>query len=124
MSKIQKIIYSFLVVVLLGGNVLFGIAYAKTKRQSEVDSSLLNKAQTANQNLEFMKVFIEKVLQTDKEVDFETRLDLENKVRSLNNEEILQQWNLFTKSSTEVQAQIEVKKLLLLLISESQKGNS
>lgn len=124
MFKTGKIIYSLLAIVLLGGNVLFGIAYAKAKRQSEVDSSLLNGARIANQNLDFMKVFIEKVLQTDKEVDFETRLDLENRVRSLNNEEILKQWNLFTKSSTEAQAQVEVKKLLLLLIAESQKANN
>jgi len=121
MSKINKIIYSLVLILLLSGNVFFALSFAKAKKQSQIDQYLLSRARITNQNLDFMKVFIEKVLQTDEEVDFDTRLDLENKVRSLENEEILKQWNLFTKSSTESQAQLEVKKLLLLLIAESQK---
>jgi len=121
MSKTKQLIYSVFLVILLGGNVFFGITLAKANKQSKVYQNSLSKIEIRKQNLDFMKVFIEKVLQTDKEVDFDTRLDLENKVRALNNESILMQWNLFTKSSTEAQAQIEVKKLLLLLIEESQK---
>jgi hypothetical protein len=121
MSKINKIIYSIVLILLIGSNVFFATYYLKARKQSQLDQYLLSRARITNQNLDFMKIFIEKVLQTDEEVDFDTRLDLENKVRNLENEEILKQWNLFTKSSTESQAQVEVKKLLLLLIAESQK---
>lgn len=121
MSKINKVIYSIVLILLIGSNVFFATYYLKARKQSQLDQYLLSRARITNQNLDFMKIFIEKVLQTDEEVDFDTRLDLENKVRNLENEEILKQWNLFTKSSTESQAQVEVKKLLLLLIAESQK---
>lgn len=64
----------------------------------------------------FTELFVEKVLKTGKEVDFETRLQLENSVRELNNAEILNQWQKFIESKTEADAQIEVRNLLEILI--------
>lgn len=48
----------------------------------------------------------------------ETRLRLENAVRDLNNEQILAQWQKFTTSKTETEAQTQVKNLLELLVNK------
>lgn len=64
----------------------------------------------------FTKLFIKKVLVVEGEVDFETRLELENAVRALNDEEIKQQWQKFIESSSEEDAQGQVKVLLSLLM--------
>ncbi len=68
--------------------------------------------------LEFAKLFIEKVLKAKTEVDFETRLKLENAVRNLDDEEILVQWQKFTESKIEAEAQEEVKNLLEMLVNK------
>ena len=116
-----KIIYSLLILIFLGGNVFLGLAYANAKYETTQSVALLEREKTNTKILDFMKVFIDKVVQNDREVDFDTRLDLENRVRELNNQQILDQWNRFTKSGSEAQAQAEVKKLLLLLIAEAEK---
>jgi hypothetical protein len=66
----------------------------------------------------FLKLFIDKVLKADKEIDFETRLQLENGVRDLNDKEILAAWQKFTASKTEQEAQLEVNNLLTLLVGK------
>jgi CRISPR/Cas system endoribonuclease Cas6 (RAMP superfamily) len=63
---------------------------------------------------------IEKVLKAEKEVDFETRLKLENAVREINDKEILNQWIKFTESKTEDEAQNNIKNLLDLLVDKIQ----
>ena len=62
--------------------------------------------------LEFNKQFIEEVLGAGKEVSFESRLGLENAVRGLNDQEILTDWQNFTKSKDPAEAQ---KNVLILL---------
>jgi hypothetical protein len=120
MSAKSKVLYSLLVLVLIAGNVYFALSCASARQVAKQAEVLTAREKINTQTLDFMKVFIEKVVQTDKEVDFETRLDLENRVRKLNNQQVLDQWNNFTKSATEAQAQVEVKKLLLLLIDYTQ----
>lgn len=71
-------------------------------------------------NLAFALMFIDKVLESDKEVDFETRLELENSVRGLNDKDILLQWQKFTSAKNESDAQGEVKNLLRLVIQKAQ----
>lgn len=61
----------------------------------------------------FTKNFIAKVLKG--EVDFETRLKLENEVRELNDKDILITWQKFTAAKSEIEAQMAVKNLLALL---------
>ena len=79
------------------------------------------KEELAQQNLNtgvltFTSAFIDKILKAQGEVDFETRLQLENQVRDLKHPAILAQWQKFTGSNTEAEAQAEVKNLLELLI--------
>jgi hypothetical protein len=70
--------------------------------------------------INFLKLFITKVLKTEGEVDFETRLKLENAVREIQDKEILDQWIKFTESKTEDEAQKNVKDLLEILINKLQ----
>lgn len=68
--------------------------------------------------INFTKLFVEKVLKADEEVDFDTRLRLENAVRDIKDEEILAQWQKFVGSKTEAAAQEEVKNLLGILVEK------
>lgn len=68
--------------------------------------------------LGFSRMFIDDVLNSGKEVDFDTRLKLENAVRDIKDSDILAQWNKFVNSTSEAQAQIEVKNLLALLMEK------
>lgn len=70
--------------------------------------------------INFSRLFIDNVLKGNKEVDFDTRLKLENAVRDIKDDEILAQWDKFTKSQTESDAQNEVKNLLDLLMKKIQ----
>ena len=74
-------------------------------------------AQQVNEKvLAFRNMFTEKVLLADKEVDFDTRLTLETAVRGLNDQEIFDQWQIFTKAQTKEEASLEAKKLLHMLV--------
>ncbi len=68
--------------------------------------------------LNFTKMFIGKVLKADGEVSFEDRLQLENAVRDINDKTIFDQWNKFVNAKTSLEAQIEVKNLLEMLVSK------
>lgn len=107
-----------LALILLAGNVFFAAQYiAVQKELRETQAGL--KIQSLNEKtLAFTQLFIEKVLKAETEVDFATRLHLENAVRGIGDEEILVQWKKFTETKTETEAQQEVKNLLSLLISK------
>lgn len=64
----------------------------------------------------FTKMFVEDVLMAKEEIDFDTRLSLETAVRNLNDQEVFDQWQAFTKSTTKEGASNEAKALLDLLI--------
>ena len=115
----QRLILIILVGVLAIGNVYFGMkAYSLSKELaiSEADAASVHKNEKV---IDFTRLFIEKVLNAEKEVDFETRLQLENVVRNLKDDQILASWQKFTASKTEAAAQSEVKILLRLLIGKA-----
>jgi len=66
-------------------------------------------------------MFVEDVLNRTGEVDFETRLKLENAVRNINNPEILASWQSFTNAGTDVEAQKQTTSLLKILINRLSK---
>ena|SRR3989338_9383483 len=68
--------------------------------------------------LSFTGLFIEKVLMSNQEVDFDTRLALETMVRNLNDQEILQQWEKFTGATDGGKASTEAKVLLNILVKK------
>ena len=114
----QKITLIIIILLLIIGNVYFGFRYLNTQKELRRTQTVLETQKTNEKVLDFAKLFIEKVLKAETEVDFETRLKLENMVRNLGDEEILTQWQKFTESKTETQAQEEVKNLLEMLVGK------
>ncbi|MEK7080310.1 MAG: hypothetical protein AAB925_00560 [Patescibacteria group bacterium] len=68
--------------------------------------------------LSFANIFIEKILMSKEDVNFDTRLELETMVRNLNDQEIFDKWQKFTKSKTEEEAGENAKALLSSLIQK------
>lgn len=114
----QKTILTIIILLLLASNIFFGYKYFAWQKELETTKATLKTQQINEKTLEFTKLFIEKVLKAEKEVDFETRLKLENAVRNLGDEEILNQWQKFSESKAEADAQENVKELLEMLVSK------
>src|SRR3989344_8816787 len=109
--------------VLFGSSVLFGLLYFQTAKELEGTKITLSSQRYNAKYLDFLKMFIKLVIKSDKEVDFETRLKLENAVRQLKeeygDEEILLQWQKFVASTNEAEAQKNVKDLLAMLVEKT-----
>jgi len=112
----SKLIYLGLVIILLAVGVFFGVKYFTLKADYQRAQTALAAQKKSVAVLDFTQMFIEKVLQTQSEVDFDTRMKLENAVINLNDEQILGQWKKFTASKTNEEAQQNVKDLLETLI--------
>ena len=106
------------VLILLISNAYCAVKYFAVEKEFQQAQTAIETKQTQEQVLEFTKLFIEKVLKAEAEIDFETRLKLENSVRALGDEEVLSQWQKFVESKTEEEAQEEVKNLLEMLVSK------
>ena len=107
-----------IILILLAGNVFLGVKYFSVVKELRQTETLLQTQTTNEKVLEFSKLFIKEVLKAETEVNFDTRLKLETAVRNLGDEEISNQWQKFTESKTEVQAQEEVKNLLEMLMNK------
>ena len=104
--------------VLVGSNILFAAMYFQATKELEGTKIVLTTQRYNEKTINFLKMFIQKVIKSDQEVDFETRLKLENLVRDLNDEEILAAWQKFVNSPDEISAQKNVKELLGLLVDK------
>lgn len=112
----KKIIFIFLLCIFICAS-LAGNAYLYFEMQKI--NKLYQEKQTNLKVLEFRNMFTENVLLADKEIDFDTRLTLETSVRSLNDQEIFNQWQVFTKSITKEDASVQAKKLLRILVQRT-----
>lgn len=112
MVKKLSIIVALLLIL---AAVTTGLLIQSKNQQRQLEAAA---ASTNKPVLTFTKNFIDKVLKAEKEVDFDSRLKLENDVRELKDEAILAQWQKFTGSKTELEAQTAVKDLLALLVSK------
>lgn len=115
---LNKVFCVLFILILLAGNIFLWMRYSALQQELEKTKEALAAQKTNEKILDFTKLFIEKVLKTEGEIYFENRLILENAVRSLDDEEILDQWQKFTGSQTEDEAQIEVKNLLEILMNK------
>lgn len=98
--------------VSLGFNIYLYSALAK-------NTQLLSQYTPSEKIMVFRNMFTEKVLLSESEVDFDTRLTLETTVRALNDQEIFDSWQAFTKSTTKEEATAKAKALLHLLIQKT-----
>jgi hypothetical protein len=107
-----------LIVFLLIINIFLVYKYFDLQKDLEETKQELVDYKFNEKVLDFTNFFIKELLKSEGEVDFEVRLKLENLVRSLDDQEILAQWNNFTNSQTEIESQNQVKNLLELLINK------
>jgi len=70
----------------------------------------------------FRNLFTENIILSEKSVEFETRLKMEEAARALNDPEIFSLWQSFTKSQTGEEVNSRAKALLNLLIKKT-NGN-
>jgi len=114
----KKRLFNIIFMILIIGNLFFSIKYFSAKVDLTEAQALVSQSVVNVKILDFTSVFIKDVLRANEEVSFETRLKLENMVRSLGDKEILAQWSKFTESKTESSAQEEVKNLLEILVEK------
>lgn len=114
----SKIVWSVAVLALLAGNVYLGLSYVGLSKELDGMKIVVASQRYNDMTLNFMKMFVKKVIKSDTAVDFETRLKLENSVRELGDPQILEQWQKFVNSATEVDAQKNVKELLNVLVDK------
>ena len=111
----QRIVFS-VIVALIAGIIFMGSQIIILQKESNNAQLDINGRQFNDKVLNFMKLFVTKVLKADKEIDFDTRLQLENAIRDINDNNIKLQWDKFTSSKSEEDAQKEVKNLLEVLL--------
>lgn len=114
----QRTITLVIIAVLAAGLVLAASQCYISLQNLKAAEITLQTYQYNNKVLNFSKLFIEKVLKAEGEVSFEDRLKLENAVRDIGDQDIFDQWQKFTESQSETQAQEEVKVLLELLVNK------
>ncbi len=114
----KKNIITILFILSLIANALLVGSYFLLRVDFTKAQKIIEQRQNNKKVLDFTSLFIEKVLRSETDVDFEERLTLETAVRDLNDQEISFQWRKFTESKTKEDAQIEVKNLLALLLEK------
>jgi hypothetical protein len=117
----NRIVLIIIIGALAIGNAYFAPNYFFVSRELQEIKSIQSKTEINEKVVNFTSMFVKKVLQADKEVDFETRLSLENAVRDLKDQQVMTEWRNFTNSKTEIEAQNSVKTLLGILIEKIQK---
>lgn len=120
MSSNQRSTLIAIILLLLAGNIFFSYQYVALKRANDQGRVAIELLNSRSKTLEFTKLFIQKVINATGEISFDTRLELENAVRSLNDKEVLNQWNAFVSSKTEEEAQENTKLLLNVLMKKCQ----
>ncbi len=115
--KKETVIIAAITILVAAVIFLSGQYYIALQRTKIAENTVLT-YQHSEKILDFTKLFIIKVLKSEGAVSFEDRLKLENTVRDINDKDIFDQWQKFTNSKTQIEAQIEVKNLLELLVNK------
>lgn len=117
-TRLGKLFAVLAISVLLAVASLGAKKYIEVQKELQITKEALKTQKINEKILGFTKLFINQVLRAKTEINFETRLKLENTVRGIGDDEILTQWQKFIESKTETEAQTEVKNLLDLLIGK------
>lgn len=114
----SKAFWVIIFIVLVGTSLLFGGMYFEANKELESTKVIISSQRYSGKYLDFLKMFIKLVIKSDKEVDFDTRLKLENAVRGLEDADVLAVWQRFVNSTNETEAQKNVKELLAVLVEK------
>lgn len=117
----HKLIYIVVIVVLSVGIMASLVGYYSVSVELSTTKAELAMQNNNKLTLDFLGMFVKKVIKADKEIGFEDRLELENAVRRLGDVAILAQWKKFTDSKTESEAQNNTKDLLDILVGKISK---
>lgn len=117
----KRLVLIIVISLLIAGNIFLGVQLFLCKSELNRANQSLYTRQINEKTLAFSKLFVEKVLGGGVEVDFEDRLQLENAIREINDQEIFDQWQKFVKSQSDYQAQEEVAKLFTMLLNKITK---
>lgn len=90
-------------------------------KELKVANESIYTQQSDQKILFFAKLFVNKVLREDDEIDFEDRLKLENAVRDINDQEIFNKWQSFIVSKNSQEAQQIVADLFSILFDKIYK---
>lgn len=105
-------------VIAVLGCIVLCVAYYNLKNTNNELASQISITKEQDKIIDFGDQFVKNVLMNDQEIDFDTRLKLENDVRAIGDDEITSQWEQFTDSETESEAQEQVKNLLGLFFEK------
>jgi len=112
----QKTVAIAIILLLILSNAYLAVKLNQTQKELAMIKLNEEKAISIKQPIiKFNQLFVDKVLRAEGEISFDTRLELENKVRELKDAEVLEKWNSFVNAATETDAQKSVKALLGLL---------
>ena len=120
MKTSEKVLIALVAVFVLASAYLL-TQYVLAKTQLREVNKIVKAQQINDKIVFFTQLFIDKVLSGQTEVSFEDRLQLENAVRELNDQEIFDQWQKFVKSENDQQAQEEVAELFTMLLDKITK---
>jgi len=108
-----------IVIIALALGIIGLTVYVRSLRQEITEKKIDGPESSQHEKLlVFMDDFIKLVLNAEGEVDFETRLKLENEVRDINDPEVLTAWKAFVASGDETEAQKKVIALLQLIVKK------
>ena len=118
LKKMRNTILVGLIVILGLGNVFFAYQLINKQDQGGTMKAGEETVDTVKESsLDFLKLFIVKVINDEKEVSFEDRLQLENAVREIGDQTILAQWQKFIESETGDEAQKNTRLLMEMLVN-------
>ena len=120
MKTSEKVLIALVAVFVLASAYLL-TQYVLAKTQLREVNKIVKAQQINDKIVFFTQLFIDKVLSGQTDVSFEDRLQLENAVRELNDQEIFDQWQKFIKSENDQQAQEEVAELFIMLLDKITK---
>lgn len=114
----KNVIWTTIILLLVFVIVFLSARYFLQVQETKRLQEELSIKQTNDKVISFLKLFVQKVLKSGDEVSFEDRVRLENVVKELDDQEILFNWERFTKSTSEVQIQQRVKDLMETLVKK------
>ena len=112
-----RLVSNVLMILLLCGNIFFSIQYAYNLAMERERASAVDAETTRIQVSRFLKLFIDKVLNTEGTITFDDRVKLESDVREIGDPAITKQWEAFV-SSTGTDAQQNAVKLMSMLTNK------
>jgi len=116
--SVKGLIVTIVILGLFASNIYFVCKFLEVRKELRASEEKIESLRINKKVLNFTELFIKKVLKSEGEISVEDRLQLENAVRSINDKQILNQWNKLLESETEEEGQIEVKNLLEMLVNK------